>query len=647
LKKISFVNAQHREMVGEFGETNVYILPYSIGVLWEYAKLHGIENQYALDKIIFKRENQDLVIEQLKDSDVIGFSTYVWNRVYHYALARKIKERYPEKIIIFGGPEPGINDPEFINTHKFIDYFVKKEGEIILTELLKNLDTSARFKIPGLIINMKSGFLDTGDAQRLKSFENIPSPYLNGFFDKVMKENPDIEWNSLFETDRGCPYQCTFCDWGSLTYSKVVKFPIQRLFDELEWFAKNKISFMYPTTANFGIFGKRDISIAQKFVEIQKKYGYPKGTSFQYAKNHQNNVVEIMKVFSETADKENYQYFSVPLQSVSVEVLDEIKRKNMGISAAKEIFAHCEKNNIPVSTELILCLPKETLQSWKENYYKLYEFGQHHTIPVYQAQLLENAEMNLTQRKEHDIQYIVAYDYLYFRWEVDLEYKEGVKIAISTKDMPYEDMIKAQLWSWFMQTFHLDGPTKYISRFLRKYLNLSYSDFYEKLYQYIDTNKWWKKEKYLINSLYKYWTKNGEIKPIFIEGIRVYGWTLGYMTSLKVISENKYDEIFLILREFVEQEYNLPKDILDELFLFQQLSIPRYEDNKTHNFNLIKKFKYDVYGYIINDDNLYSEREYQFKFNYFSSLGDNEETLANFITNFVLFRKQMKISIIQ
>ena len=41
------------------------------------------------------------------------------------------------------------------------------------------------------------------------------------------------------ETNRGCPYGCTFCDWGSATLSRIRKFDLDRVFAELEWCAKN------------------------------------------------------------------------------------------------------------------------------------------------------------------------------------------------------------------------------------------------------------------------------------------------------------------------------------------------------------------------------------------------------------------------
>jgi tRNA A37 methylthiotransferase MiaB len=610
MKKISFVSAQFK--VQYHREQNEYILPYNSGLLWEYAKLHGIEEYFELDKLIFKRENHDFVVEQLKDSDVIGFSTYVWNKVYHYNLAKAIKEKYPEKIIIFGGPEPAINRPEFINSHKFIDYFVIKEGEITLTNLLKNLDSSARFKIPGLIINLKSGFLDTGEPERIRNLENIPSPYLTGFFDKIIKENPDITWSATLEMDRGCPYQCTFCDWGSLTYSKVAKFPMEKIFDELEWFGKNKISFMYATNANFGIFGERDLMITDKILEVNKKYnGYPKSLFVSFAKNNKEYVTKIFKKISTMPDALNIAH-NIALQSTTDDVLSAIKRKNLEISNAKEIFEYCEQQNIIITSELILGLPEETLQSWKNNFYKLYELGNHTRIPIYQAQLLENAEMNLSQRKEYNMTTVKSYDFI-IPDDPNDPHREYIEIVTSTKNMPHEDMLKAQVWSWFMQTFHMDGLTRYISRFLRKYLNVEYSDFYEKFYVHIDSNAWWKTKKEEMFENYKMWMKDGEIESFVIDdNMEITGSFMHTKTIFDFFKENKHDETLEMIKQFVKNNYDLPEDIFDELFLFQKLYVPTYENFK--NYPILQKFNYDIHGYVIHDKKLNVKKFYRFSY---------------------------------
>jgi radical SAM superfamily enzyme YgiQ (UPF0313 family) len=104
-----------------------------------------------------------------------------------------------------------------------------------------------------------------------------------------------VEWNGTLETNRGCPFQCTFCDWGSLTYSKVKHFGLERVFDELEWMAQHRVGFISITDANFGMFPERDNLIADKIIEVQEQYGYPKTFSVAWAKNQKREVVDIVK----------------------------------------------------------------------------------------------------------------------------------------------------------------------------------------------------------------------------------------------------------------------------------------------------------------------------------------------------------------
>ena len=52
-------------------------------------------------------------------------------------------------------------------------------------------------------------------------------------FEKIIADNPGVLWNGTLETNRGCPFACTFCDWGGLTYSKLKKFPEEKVLQEL------------------------------------------------------------------------------------------------------------------------------------------------------------------------------------------------------------------------------------------------------------------------------------------------------------------------------------------------------------------------------------------------------------------------------
>ena len=293
LKIISLVQPNFQQGPKEF---NAHYLPYSVGVLWSYVQqFPKIRDNIVLDQLIWNRTDIRINIDLLKKSDIIAFSTYIWNKNYNYALAKQLKEINPACIIIFGGPEVPITKHDIFKRYPFMDIVVKGEGEITFKNILECIaDDTTYDHIEGLLINRNGTAVDTGESKRIDALQDIPSPYLTGVFDKIIAETPNIEWNATLETNRGCPYACTFCDWGSLTYNKVKKFDLTRVFNELEWIGKNKCGFVSITDANFGMFIERDNAIADKLLEIQDTYGYPYTYSITWAKNQKPEVFNIV-----------------------------------------------------------------------------------------------------------------------------------------------------------------------------------------------------------------------------------------------------------------------------------------------------------------------------------------------------------------
>ena len=115
--------------------------------------------------------------------------------------------------------------------------------------------------MPGIYFRKPGGGVThTADRERISDLDIIPSPFLTGLFDAYA----DVPGTAVtIETNRGCPYGCTFCDWGSATLSRIRKFDLQRVFDEIEWCAKTHMQGIGPADSNFGIF-ERDVGIAER-----------------------------------------------------------------------------------------------------------------------------------------------------------------------------------------------------------------------------------------------------------------------------------------------------------------------------------------------------------------------------------------------
>lgn len=606
-KKVSFVNPNFQQGPKEF---NAYYLPYSPAVLWAYvAQFKEITDHYELGDFIWRRDTIEDAVARLKDHSIVGFSTYIWNRSYNSVLARELKKANPDILILAGGPEYPIEKPNFFKNYPYIDICAKLEGEKSFKQILEHFLSDKDYtSIPGLLINNNGETIDTGDAVRIDDLDTIPSPYLTDVFKPLMEKHPEIRWNATLETNRGCPYACTFCDWGSLTYNKVKKFNLERVFEELEWIGKNKCDFVSLTDANFGIFPERDSLIADKLIEVQKQYDNPKAYTIAWAKNQKREVVEIVrKLIYEGGSKMG---LNLSVQSMDDNVLDIIKRKNLEMNKIQEVFELCEEFNIPLYTELILGLPGETLETWKQNFYKLFKAGNHTGITVYQAQLLENAEMNLLQRKLYRLEGRIVYDYLVGTYN-EHELKEGIEVIVSTKDMPRDDMVAAQVFSWFMNTFHINGITNFISRYLYKQ-GIEYETFYGKLLEHVELDPWFNSEIERIKEHYRRWTDKGLIDHEPIQGMEIHGWNLIHSTMINLHGQGKHKHVFEVVEEFMRDNFELEEDILQELLTIQKTFVVNHA--RISDYPLTVESKYDILGYIQHDSDVNVPSQYLFDF---------------------------------
>ena len=252
-----------------------YWIPYSVGALWAYVnQFDYIQKTFTLKEIIFRREDPISIINRLDNPYICGFSCHPWNKNYCLNLAEQIKKRYPSCVIVFGGSLSNTNLLEV----KFIDNIIIGEGEESFLDLLQKIKDNQT--LPRLY--QKKRLLDL----------DIPSPYTQGVFDNIIKENPNTVWSTVLETNRGCPHPCNFCDWGGTTSSKVKKFNLDRVIEDIKWIAEKPIQYIYCSDANFGIYKERDLNIAQQMNEIldHSKVDY---INLQYTKDTNLNCLQI------------------------------------------------------------------------------------------------------------------------------------------------------------------------------------------------------------------------------------------------------------------------------------------------------------------------------------------------------------------
>lgn len=413
-----------------------YFFPYSVGLIKSYAEsIPIITKNYDIKPLLWKKLPIDELVNSLDNPAVFGFSSYVWNANYNLQLAKAVKARYPDCIIVFGGPGVPDADSEFFTNHPWVDYLIHTEGEQSFANLLETLlkgPCRSHVSIP---------------SNRTKSLDTIPSPYLSGVFDSVLAEARDqkVIINALLETNRGCPFKCTFCDWGGLTFSKIHCFDLDRIKQEITWLGKNQIEMLSLADANFGIFPDRDLEIAQWAIKTKQEYGFPKYFDTSWTKNTKPETIETAKLLMQAG---MLRKFVMSLQTLDVQTLNNIKRRNIDGSKFSQLI---QDRSVSVSTELIVGLPGETLTSYKQGVCQLID--DEIKIITNPLTLLPNSEMSTPDYcSKWSIEY-VTFKSSWSSHSVD----EWEDLVVATSSYTTQDWGEMILWGWltvFLETYY-------------------------------------------------------------------------------------------------------------------------------------------------------------------------------------------------
>ena len=480
LKEVYFVQV---DISATLGAQNAY-LPYTAGILAANAwKSETVARNFVVKEFIFLREDVNTVVARMKAPAVVAFSNYCWNTEYNKLLAQAVKARFPDCVTVFGGHNIP-DDFSFLSAYPYIDILCHGEGEdttrILLEALAEGGDLAC---VPNISYRAPEGFRRTETI--CQKTLDYPSPYLEGWFDRIVEEHPEIQFNTILETSRGCPNQCAYCDWGLLR-ARVRMFPLERVKAEIRWFSEHKIAFVWGADANFGMFS-RDLEIADALVEAKETTGYPERMRMNYAKNNAENVFAIVKKFKQC----EFDRIGATLsfQSLSPTVLKNIGRTNRDLDFYRELLTKYNTEGMKTYSELILGLPGETYESFIRGIGTLFEIGQHFVFEVYGCILLPNAQLGQKDyMKRFGIRTVQSEIIRPHFHDVAFDVKEYNTIVVETDSMPREMWVRANVFFYLAKAFHGNGLLRAFAIYLYTEKGIPYERFYDGALTYLEEN---------------------------------------------------------------------------------------------------------------------------------------------------------------
>ncbi len=410
--KVAFVNPPHADWINPN--------PYSYFLFQSHYKRHGnyVDNiewlpmPYKFDEY----ETVEQLYAEVKEADVVLFSSYIWNYKICDNLCDYIKNKNSQVICVLGGPHIGTNEPELLKTRKNYDFILRptKPGEIFIQELLDLLIQKNKKPDPIFL---------TWELRSFKSCDQFIQDY------SVYKEHKDflkelVEYTKqknlepfcVLETTRGCPYKCSFCEWGGGIGSKIYKKPIEAVKEDILCLKEAGFNSTFLVDANFGAFFERDLEIfefAWNTGVILTDISTVKHTNLERRKKLFDRCFEIVGGIEKNIGKiEDYQIelqqrnkilLFHPVPGVSIQSISDIAMKianRTDLSSNDKLeFSEYVKNKfvnegfLPPTIELILGMPGSTLEDFYNETDIIWNFQGHISTKRHDYLFLPDSEL--------------------------------------------------------------------------------------------------------------------------------------------------------------------------------------------------------------------------------------------------------------
>lgn len=417
--------------------------------------------------------------------DVLGISCYSWNHAYQYQLAAAVKAANPNCIVVAGGPHVEWKTADYFERYPYVDFAQPAEGEHAWRDMLRVV--MAEFEgldaLKGCCINPRFG------AHAYKVADPVdlaakPSPWLTlrDFWLDYTARYAKYHLAACIETSRGCPYRCTYCDWGSKTNLRVRLIPEDIALAEIEFVVGTlKPWFMFWADANLGIV-KRDVKLAERFAQCKKQSGFPLWLYYNNKNSYESNLA-IAEAFRDAGLLTKYV---LSLQHLDPDVLAAIGRTNLANDDIRKLVRRLYQIDYPIFTQLIAGCPGDTWEKWLGAFAELMELGVHGEYRAYPFGMFPNAPAaDPDYQAKWGIRTIERPDSVaYFLLSTD-ELNEALSSSsylMGASSYTSDEYERMWLCCWLIQAMHDHGLARWVAIALRAQGVASYAEFYRALF---------------------------------------------------------------------------------------------------------------------------------------------------------------------
>jgi hypothetical protein len=372
MNDILLINLNWRNLskVGRMGKYNP-LLPLELMYISASLDKEKIRNRiidlWGLNKDIndFKRT--------LKEAEIVVLSSapsyLLWRDGTINADLPKQKIKEIKKInsdikLILIGPHGTVMPQTFFNCP--VDYIVRGEPDLVTAKLIKKIITKKNKSIDGICfkenniwkISKSYAFVNDLGKLPLTPFEKLD---LKNYSWPKDPTNYKFNKRAVYETSRGCPFNCIFCFREGFRGRFRFK-PLRHIKKEVEKLRNLKIEYIYLIDETFGVDKKWTKGVCKELCKNKIKWACE--TRPELLDN------ERVKTFIKTGCVD----IQIGLESANNIVLKSIGKSTFDLKKLKKNVMLLIKNKIHVKFFCILGAPKETKKTIRETLNYIFRF---------------------------------------------------------------------------------------------------------------------------------------------------------------------------------------------------------------------------------------------------------------------------------
>lgn len=331
--------------------------------MWDNKDLYSFWNNTSLISE-FTRDNErmiDFQVNKILDTEakIIGFTVHFSSLLVSLEIAKRIKNKDKDRIVVFGGPDcyRELRGQEIIKEDA-VDIVAIGEGDETLTELAEIAETEGRIDFShGTLLKKDGKIIDCGDRQVLKSLDLIPFADYSDFRKDILSGHyRQPERLEIFDS-RGCITRCHFCsEWQF--WKAYRSMSGERIFEEIAYQVKR-----FPGVNYFYFIGSLlngNTEALSRFCDL----AIQKDLRIRWAGQAVIRP-EMTKELLEKMRKAGCEWLGYGIESGSEKVVYSMN-KRFSITNAEQVLRDTHQAGISTQANIMFGIPTETEDDFKQ-----------------------------------------------------------------------------------------------------------------------------------------------------------------------------------------------------------------------------------------------------------------------------------------